>query len=204
MSVEISKVKATLEDIEFGLGEVIQTRFGKSYTLHQINATHIPYLEGESVYDRLELLSDTTTGASASAALAALSAAEAAGYASAASTYRTQAGNSATSAGNSALAAAGYAQTAGDYKNLALQYVQAAEAAAGTAATDAANLAIAQIEADIADELLAIEASTAMVLAATGIDIASFTVVDGELNIGYYDPADVTPSIVDGEFILTY
>jgi hypothetical protein len=42
------------------------------------------------------------------------------------------------------------------------------------------------------------------VLAVAGIDFASFSTVDGELIVGYYDSNASTPSIVDGEFIITY
>ena len=42
------------------------------------------------------------------------------------------------------------------------------------------------------------------VLAVAGIDFASFSMADGELIVGYYDSSASTPSIVDGEFIITY
>lgn len=48
------------------------------------------------------------------------------------------------------------------------------------------------------------ESSSNIAAALANIDYSSFTVVDGELIVSYVDLANSVPSLVDGEFILTY
>ena len=56
-----------------------------------------------------------------------------------------------------------------------------------------------------AQEAAASASTSAIVCAAyASIDYAGFTVIDGELIATLTDAATATPSIVDGEFILTY
>ena len=43
-----------------------------------------------------------------------------------------------------------------------------------------------------------------IVMAVANIDFAGFEIVDGELLTAYIDSATSTPSIVDGEFVITY
>ena len=43
-----------------------------------------------------------------------------------------------------------------------------------------------------------------IVMSVANIDFANFEIVDGELLTTYIDSATSTPSIVDGEFVITY
>lgn len=66
---------------------------------------------------------------------------------------------------------------------------------------------VANIEDDrimVETKAAEVASNTDTVLATASIDFASFTLEDGELNIGYFDPTASTPSIIDGEFIITY
>ncbi len=63
------------------------------------------------------------------------------------------------------------------------------------------NTVICQEAKVSADEALAVAPA---IIAIGGIDFADFSLVDGNLIVGYYDPETSTPSIVDGEFIITY
>jgi len=75
-----------------------------------------------------------------------------------------------------------------------------------TTATDNIDLisASTQNAQNAQDAYTNTEALASQVSALAGIDYGSFSVVDGELLVGYFDSDVVTPSIVDGEFILTY
>jgi hypothetical protein len=63
-----------------------------------------------------------------------------------------------------------------------------------TASTVTDNISTIEDAANLAPEMFAV----------AGIDFASFSMIDGELVVGYYDSSASTPSIVDGEFIITY
>ncbi len=71
------------------------------------------------------------------------------------------------------------------------------------AAFESETMANQSADAAELSKTLAQDASSS-VLAAAGIDFGSFTVIDGELTVGYYDEEASTPSVVDGEFIITY
>ena len=60
MGLQITKVKAVAEDIEFGLGTVEQVRNGVSGTYSQINASHIPYSPTQSISEKVESLESGT------------------------------------------------------------------------------------------------------------------------------------------------
>jgi len=84
--------------------------------------------------------------------------------------------------------------------------VQANATLAETKANEASASAIVAAEQAVTSEeqanIATVSASTATALAS--IDYAGFTLEDGQLVVNYYDPAASTPSIVDGEFIITY
>ena len=70
---------------------------------------------------------------------------------------------------------------------------------AATSALAAANSATAA-----ATSLAETENYAEIVMAVANIDFANFEIVDGELLTTYIDSATSTPSIVDGEFVITY
>jgi len=82
--------------------------------------------------------------------------------------------------------------------NSALAASSSASASSGSAAE-----ALASKTSIDASEIVVVDAKNTT-LAVAGIDYASFSMADGELIVGYYDETASVPSIVDGEFILTY
>ena len=97
-------------------------------------------------------------------------------------------GDSETAAATSAAAALVSENNASDSEDAALVSELAAEVHKDTAVA-------ASISA---------ESSSNVAAALANIDYSSFTVVDGELIVSYVDLANSVPSLVDGEFILTY
>ena len=75
-----------------------------------------------------------------------------------------------------------------------------------TKATEAAAsaLAAANSATAAATSLSETENYAEIVMAVANIDFANFQIVDGELLTTYIDSATSTPSIVDGEFVITY
>ena len=65
-------------------------------------------------------------------------------------------------------------------------------------------LAAANSAAAAATSLAETENHAEIVMAVANIDFANFEIVDGELLTTYIDSATSTPSIVDGEFVITY
>ena len=75
-----------------------------------------------------------------------------------------------------------------------------------TKATEAAEsaLAAANSATAAASSLAETENYAEIVMSVANIDFANFEIVDGELLTTYIDSATSTPSIVDGEFVITY
>ena len=127
----------------------------------------------------------SATSANTSANSATTSATSAAASASAASTSASNAATSASSATASAVLAGDWAikingpVTGGEYS--AKYHAQAAE--------------------DSREQVLGYAET---IIAMTNIDFGGFSVVDGELLTTYVDLANSVPSIVDGEFVITY
>ena len=65
-------------------------------------------------------------------------------------------------------------------------------------------LAAANSATAAATSLAETENHAEIVMAVANIDFANFEIVDGELLTTYIDSATSTPSIVDGEFVITY
>ena len=65
-------------------------------------------------------------------------------------------------------------------------------------------LAAANSATAAATSLAETENYAEIVMAVANIDFANFEIVDGELLTTYTDSATSTPSIVDGEFVITY
>lgn len=94
---------------------------------------------------------------------------------------------------------------ANDVNNKSLQVstdknASALSATSASTSKEAAKLAATQAIAAKND----ITGASEEVLALSGIDFGSFSVANGELIVGYFDPTASIPSIVDGEFIITY
>ena len=75
-----------------------------------------------------------------------------------------------------------------------------------TKATEAAAsaLAAANSATAAAASLTETESYAEIVMSVANIDFANFEIVDGELLAAYIDSATSVPSIVDGEFVITY
>lgn len=88
----------------------------------------------------------------------------------------------------------------------ALAQVVAVASNTVTKATEAAAsaLAAANSATAAATSLAETENYAEIVMAVANIDFANFEIVDGELLTTYIDSATSTPSIVDGEFVITY
>ena len=65
-------------------------------------------------------------------------------------------------------------------------------------------LAAASSATAAAASLTETESHAEIVMSVANIDFANFEIVDGELLAAYIDSATSTPSIVDGEFVITY
>ena len=158
---------------------------------------------------------------------ASTSATNAASSASAASTSASNAASSAASASSSASAANTSAGNASTSATNAASSASAASTSASNAASSASNAASSSILAnDWAVKIsgpvaggeysakyhaLAAEDSREQtqgyaetIIAVTNIDFGGFSIVDGELLTTYVDLGNSVPSIVDGEFVITY
>jgi hypothetical protein len=83
--------------------------------------------------------------------------------------------------------------------------IDAAASTAVNASSAQSAATIATTQANIAIQAGSSSASYALTCSSLANMIwASFNVVDGELNVSYVDGATSTPSLVDGEFIITY
>lgn len=165
--------------------------------------------------------------ASNSASNAASSATSASNSASAANTSAGNAATSATTAFNSATSANVSANAASTSATSAASSASAASASASNAASSAASATsssalasdwaiktsgpVAGGEYSAKHHALAADDSRTQVqgyaetiIAMTNIDFGGFSIVDGELLTEYVDLANSTPSIVDGEFVITY
>jgi len=160
-----------------------------------------PYMTSEfnKIYDGVE---DNATIAQTSATTATTKASEASTSASDALSYRNSAqgyasnalanANISTDNATTATTQAGIATTkAGE----ALASKNSAEASATTATTKAIEAVVSASNA---------QASALIVNAYANLDWAGFTVSDGELIVEYFNSSLSTPSLVDGELILTY
>ena len=65
-------------------------------------------------------------------------------------------------------------------------------------------LAAANSATEAASSLAETENYAEIVMSVANIDFANFEIVDGELLAAYIDSATSVPSIVDGEFVITY
>lgn len=88
----------------------------------------------------------------------------------------------------------------------ALSQVVAVASNTVTKATEAAAsaLAAANSATAAAASLTETESYAEIVMSVANIDFANFEIVDGELLAAYIDSATSVPSIVDGEFVITY
>lgn len=88
----------------------------------------------------------------------------------------------------------------------ALAQVVAVASNTVTKATEAAAsaLAAANSATAAAASLTETESYAEIVMSVANIDFANFEIVDGELLATYIDSATSVPSIVDGEFVITY
>ena len=182
--------KVTSDDIEWGIGTTTQIRAGKVVTLNKLNLATLPIDEFNSLQDFndiITLLKPDLQGLSVI-----------------------------VSNMDEILLADDNANIATTKANEALNSANASEASrqisdSNKAATDA-NVVLTSNNVELATEqaTLAIEAknsalvSSLVVNAYSNLDWAGFHLVDGELNVEYFDNATSTPSLVDGEFIITY
>lgn len=80
----------------------------------------------------------------------------------------------------------------------------AAAAALSAVAAAASAVAAALSASEASDSANESALSAASAAASVNIAWADFQVVDGDLIVGYYDPSVSVPSIVDGDFLITY